>query len=157
MEEPQDYRGVLIKLRVHIHQNLEFPTTELPVPGDKIYQATAVTDASQAWFYWCIYTELPEGMPLAEQMSEEGTFVGYFLKDSIYQDGKGTRTKIPILIGRMVYHEPILPTKNKDEWMWAAVLGMVMLAGGAAVGLGAAARTRHADRATRPSHPAPPE
>ncbi len=66
-------------------------------------------------------------MPIGDIVYEEGTFVGYFLKTFVYLDGKGTKIKAPILIGRMIYHPTPVLERNKDEWIWSCALGGVML------------------------------
>ena len=60
-----------------------------PLGIETYYQAVGWNDSSQAWFYFCIFTDLPPGMPMGDRITQEGTFVGYFLKTTTYQDGLG--------------------------------------------------------------------
>ncbi len=105
IQRPEEFRGELLKVKLHIVQVLrEDAPPDIPVDVHHYYQALGWNDASQSWFYFCIFADLPEGMTIGERVYEEGTFVGYFLKTHTYLDGKGTKTKAPILIGRMIYH-----------------------------------------------------
>ena len=88
--EPAAHRGELLKVRLHLLQMLKLPAApDNPLGIETYYQAVGWNDDSQAWFYFCIFTDLPPGMPVGERITQEGTFVGYFLKTVSYQDGQG--------------------------------------------------------------------
>ncbi len=127
LDRPQEFRGDLLKVNLHIRRvRREEAPPDIPVDVHEYFEAIGWNDASQAWFYACIFVDLPEGMKIGDVVYEEGTFVGYFLKTFVYLDGKGTKTKAPILIGRMIYH-PTPPLQgNKDEWIWGVAVGGVL-------------------------------
>ena len=79
--DPAGHRGELMKVRLHVVQVLKHrATADNPLGIETYYQAVGWNDSSQAWFYFCIFTDLPPGMPLGDRITQEGTFVGYFLK-----------------------------------------------------------------------------
>ncbi|HEX4143029.1 MAG TPA: hypothetical protein VHY91_05725 [Pirellulales bacterium] len=128
--DPTAYRGDLLKVRLHVAQVLKFQAAaDNPLGIETYYQAVGWNDASQAWFYFCIFTDLPPGMPLGDRVTQEGTFVGYFLKTTTYQDGQGKRIQAPVLIGRMVWHPslPVKPREQEGPLTW--VLGGVLIVG----------------------------
>ena len=127
LDHPQDYRGELFREKLHIAQvRREDSEPDSPLGGQHYYQAIGWNDASQTWFYFCIFADLPEGMPIGDRTYEEGTFVGYFLKTFVYLDGRGVKTKAPILIGRMIYEPAPVLERNKDEWLWGCAVAGVL-------------------------------
>ena len=132
IERPQEYRGDLLKVKLHIRRvRREDASPDIPIDVRHYYEAIGWNDASQSWFYACIFVDLPEGMPTGDIVFEEGTFVGYFLKTFVYLDGKGIKTKAPILIGKMIYEPPPVLEKS-NELLWgcavAGVLSVLFLA-----------------------------
>jgi hypothetical protein len=128
LERPQDFRGALIKVKLHVvqvRQHEDLPDNPLGIKAN--YQAVGWNDASQAHFYFCIFTDLPKGMHVGSRVYDEGTFVGYFLKTLVYEDGKGSRIKAPILIGQMLFHPAVTVPRNETEWMWPWIAGGVCL------------------------------
>ena len=128
--DPAAYRGDLIKVRLHVAQLLKFEAAaDNPLGIETYYQAVGWNDSSQAWFYFCIFTDLPPGMPLGDRITQEGTFVGYFLKTTTYQDGLGKGSQAPVLIGRMVWHPspPLKPREDDGYLTWS--VGGLLLAG----------------------------
>jgi len=124
LDRPSDFRGELIKVKLHIVQVRQFESLpDNPLGLKSNYQAVGWNDASQAHFYFCIFTKLPEGMHVGDRVYDEGTFVGYFLKTYVYEDGKGTRIKAPILIGQMTFHPAAVVPRSETEWMWPWIAG----------------------------------
>ncbi len=115
--EPAEHRGELIKIKLHVLQNLEkHAPSDNPAGVGTYYQAVGWNDSSQAWFYFCVYVDLPPGMPVGDRIEQLGTFVGYFLKTLTYQDGQGKTVQAPVLIGRMIWHPVALSKPQTDGW-----------------------------------------
>ncbi len=124
LERPQEFRGDLLKVNVHIRRILRYDSPPgIPVDAHEYYEAVCWTEATQSWLYTCVFVDLPEGMKVGDFLQEEGTFVGYFLKTYVYLDGRGIKVKSPILIGRMIYRQAPAITQSKDEWIWGAAVG----------------------------------
>jgi len=128
--DPAAYRGELLKIRLHVVQLLKIPAAaDNPLGIETYYQALGWNDSSQTWFYFCIFTDLPPGMPWGDRITQEGTFVGYFLKTISYLDGQGKGSQAPVLIGRMVWH-PSPQTKAREEnGLMPWLIGGLMAAG----------------------------
>ncbi len=127
LEHPEEYRGELLREKLHIARvRREDAKPGIPFDFQHYYEALGWNDSTQTWFYFCIFVDLPEGMPVGDRVYEEGTFVGYFLKTFVYLDGQGKKTKAPILIGRMIYHPPPIVSRNADEWLWGCAVGGVL-------------------------------
>ena len=126
--EPAEHRGQLIKIKLHVLQNLEqHAPPDNPAGVGTYYQAVGWNDSSQAWFYFCVYADLPPGMPVGDRIEQLGTFVGFFLKTLTYQDGQGKTVQAPVLIGRMVWHPVALSKPQTDGWDTAWLIAGVAL------------------------------
>src|ERR1700677_1971394 len=79
LEQPEKYRGRLLRLRLHIMRILDWDAHENSAGVKHVYEAWGWTDQSNA-LYVAVFSELPEGMKLGEKLHEEGLFVGYLLK-----------------------------------------------------------------------------
>jgi hypothetical protein len=114
--DPAAHRGELIKVRLHVIQLLKVQAPDNLLNIDTYYQAVGWNDDSQAWFYFCIFVDLPQGMPIGNRIEQLGTFVGYLLKTTNYKDGQGKPSEAPVLIGRMQWN-PLPPSKAREvEW-----------------------------------------
>ncbi len=128
--DPAAHRGQLMKVRLHVVQLLKLKAApDNPLGLETYYQAVGWNDSSQAWFYFCIFTDLPRGMPLGDRITTEGTFVGYFLKTTTYQDGLGKGSQAPVLIGRMIWHPSPQAPKHEEESLLPWLIGGLLLAG----------------------------
>jgi hypothetical protein len=127
--EPVEHRGELIKVRLHLIQlRKETAAPDNPLGLETYYQAVGWNN-SQAWFYFCVFVDLPPGMPVADYIAQEGTFVGYFLKTITYQSAEGKTIQAPVLIGRMQWHPNPLAKRQEEDWRPAWWIGGLLLAG----------------------------
>jgi hypothetical protein len=68
-------------------------------------------------------------MPAGQNLAEEATFVGYFLKLNPYEDHEGVRRATPLLIGRLVWHPTAeSPLSARAEWEWLPLAGVALVA-----------------------------
>jgi len=138
-DNPDKYRGKLIRLRMHVRRVLTHPGYENSAGVKEVYEATGATDDSKSLLLMCIFSELPPGMKTGDTVFEEGLFVGYFLKNLHTVNGKGQSFVVPVLVGRMAnVRSPQAAGGPVSDWnmVWiAAVAGVVVLAAAVVVTL----------------------
>jgi hypothetical protein len=123
------WRGRLVEIPVHLQRTI---TVNDPVQNElglkTLYESWGWNSNSQPYSYWMVLPELPPGMPHGENVLEEATFVGYFLKLIPYEDREGKTRATPLLIGRLVWHPaPRNPLARRDEWTWTWYLAAALL------------------------------
>src|SRR5580700_455523 len=128
-EQPEKYRGRLVRLRLHILRILDWDAHENSAGVKHVYEAWGWTDQSNA-LYVCVFSELPAEMKLGEAQHEEGVFVGYFLKDLGYQAFNRNRAA-PLLVGRMQRVASAAPAplvaRSDRGWLWGIALVFVAI------------------------------
>jgi hypothetical protein len=128
LEQPEKYRGHLLRLRLHIMRILDWDAHENSAGVKHVYEAWGWTDQSND-LYVTVFSELPEGMKLGEKQHEEGLFVGYFLKDLGFQALNRNRIA-PLLLGRMhrVASAAPSPLIARSDWKWLWMLAIPFVA-----------------------------
>lgn len=136
-EEPDEHRGKLLRLRVHIKRIVDNKAPKNSANVPVVYEYWAWTDESKSYPYCLLSDELPEGWKPGSEVTQEGVFVGYFLKTLGYTAFDKNRFA-PVLIGKI---KPVkrrgagggaalAPNFNwRDPWLIAA--GGALLAAGA--------------------------
>jgi hypothetical protein len=128
-EQPEKYRGRLLRLRLHILRILDWDAHENSAGVKHVYEAWGWTDQSNA-LYVCVFSELPEEMKLGETQHQEGLFVGYFLKDLGYQAFNRNRAA-PLLVGRMQRVASAAPAplvaRSDRGWLWGIAIVFVAI------------------------------
>lgn len=114
-EQPERYRGQLIRLRFHVRRTLEWDASKNPHGITKVYEAWGATDESSSFPYVVVFPELPEGLRLGEESRSEIVFVGYFLKIMEYTDKLGKKRGAPLLVGRARVVATPLSTSTKSD------------------------------------------
>jgi hypothetical protein len=113
-EQSEEYRGDLIKLRLHIRLVTVHDAPENSSGVSKVYEAWGWTRDSKSFPYILVFSELPPGMKVGDEVSEEGMFVGYFLKTMLYTTFDANRAA-PLLVGRMRHvASSAVPRTNTD-------------------------------------------
>jgi hypothetical protein len=134
-EQPDKYRGRLIRLRLHIMRILDWDAHENSAGVKHVYEAWGWTDQSNA-LYVTVFSELPAGMKLGENQHEEGVFAGYFLKDMGYQAFNRNRTA-PLLVGRMQRVASAAPAplvaRSDRGWLWGIAAVFLLIGFSAAL------------------------
>lgn len=135
-EQPEKYRGKLLRVRMHIVRVLEHPATSNSAGVKTVYEAWGGTDDSGSYPFSLVFPDLPEGMKVGPKVQEEGVFVGYFLTNMRYTTAEDKPWAAPVLIGRM--HALPRVTGNRGAqaggnvvWLLLAV-GVLVVAGIAA-------------------------
>jgi hypothetical protein len=130
--EPQKWRGRLVEIPVHLRQTAKVEDlAENPLGLTTMQEVWGWNSDSQPYWYWLVCPQLPPGMPTGQNIFEEATFVGYFLKLLPYEDHQGKTLATPLLIGRLIWHPSAdNPLARSDEWTWPwfAAAGLALLA-----------------------------
>lgn len=128
-QDPDTYRGKLIRMKVHVRRALVHPAPENEAGFKDLYELAGFTDESLSFPYFMILTEKPDGLDLGAEIEADGVFVGYFLKVMGYETFKDKRAS-PVLIGKLKLLDGARMKKvaaPMGGWMYGA------LAAGAAV------------------------
>jgi hypothetical protein len=128
-EEPEKYRGVPVRLRLHIKQIISWDAPENSAGVKTVYEVSGATEDSDTFYYIVVCPELPAGMRTGTKLDEEGVFVGYFLKVMPYQAAV-KRLAAPLMIGRLraVPRVAAPPAPSLPPWVWMASAVVVLAA-----------------------------
>ena len=137
-ERPNAYRGKLIDIRLKVRRVLQHSELEKDNPAgiSSVWELIGYNDSSGINFYTCVTPTVPSKMTVGESVTEDGRFVGYFLKLQAYEDRQGKNRATPLLIGRFIWDPPVLqkadPEQQRRELIWGliaiGVLGTALLA-----------------------------
>jgi hypothetical protein len=128
-EQPDKYRGKLIRLRLHIRRILDWEAPENSAGVHRVYEAWGWTDESKSFPYVVVFSDIPDGMQLGDNLQEEGLFVGYFLKTIAYTAYNKNRSS-PLLVGRMKWlgsTPPAPPVVSSSDWFWIGGIGVPLV------------------------------
>ncbi|MGD9720425.1 MAG: hypothetical protein AB7O59_06665 [Pirellulales bacterium] len=130
-EHPEQWRGKLVRLRVHLQQTADArDLADNPLGLKSVSEVWGWNNDSQPYWYWLVVPHLPPGMPTGQNIAEEATFVGYFFKLLRYEDHRGEMLASPLLIGRLVWHPSAGSALARDEgwtWTWYLAAGLAAL------------------------------
>jgi hypothetical protein len=137
--EPRKYRGQVVHFEGQLHRVRRYD------PPQMLAQA-GVQDLYEGWIFSKLYglnpvcvvfTELPPGVKVAEQMNVPASFDGYFFKKYRYQaaDSKpGTAREVPLVIGHgPVVHEAAAGGPATAVWSGTLLAILVVLVVGTLV------------------------
>lgn len=125
------YRGKLIELRLHVRRALRIPAPKNSAGVKELYEVWGWTDESASSLYVALFSDLPPDFPIGENIREEATFVGYFLKNMSYIDKLDKKRAAPLLIGRLHRREnPALALLDRQtSYFWPTFLGASVVLG----------------------------
>ncbi len=157
LENPGRYRGLPIHVdgtaRRILHQ--EVPGSKL-FPKGHYYEAYVTTTDSQRFPYTLVFEDLPEGMPIGDELKEHVVFDGYFLKLMAYLAGDTSRFA-PLLIGRLQWlDQPATPPPPKPGGGLGRLSGWSLLLMGAFLLYVVFRWSTYLRRAFAPSRPSRP-
>ncbi|MBC7816233.1 MAG: terpene cyclase/mutase family protein, partial [Planctomycetaceae bacterium] len=101
IEQPDKSRGRPVRLRLHIRRLLEWEPPENPLGVKRMYEAWGSASDTSVVPCVVIFTELPAGMKVGEEVRIDGDFAGYFLKVMSYSAQDGKKRGVPLLVGRL--------------------------------------------------------
>lgn len=138
-EEAEDYRGRLIRMRLHVRRVLKYTAPKNTAGVETVYEIWGWTDDSLSHPLVVVTSELPARVKIGPEVRAEAVFAGYFLKTMSYEADKVRSA--PLLIGKIrtirravVATSAIhgLPRNSMPEWGWvwfAAIAGVAALLG----------------------------
>ncbi len=131
MSSPDEQRGRIFSLNVHVRQS---DMAEIEgVDGDAtpltLVEATAFTPQSKYFPYKLMLVDADDDFPIKNSINEDGVFYGYFFKQLGYETQltkPGNALKLPILVGRLVWHKRTPVDKAESFWLWAVFGGVIL-------------------------------
>jgi hypothetical protein len=139
MQEPRKYRGEVVHVEGHIRRVRRFdpPMMAAQAGVRDLYEGWLFDKAYGANPICIVFTELPEGLSIAEKMDQPVTFDGYFFKRYRYQaaDGKAEGREAPLLIGNtpLLTAAPVAAASPADSgWSTSLLVGFMVLVLGSA-------------------------
>lgn len=132
-DAPSRHRGELVFLKLHLQRATAYEKETSPNSAgvERVYEALGTTNESGVHLYWVVFSEVPPGLKLADDIREEADFVGYFLKQLPYHDKLDKARAAPLLIGRLRWREnpARVALQNQNQaFFWPSVfLGVVVL------------------------------
>ncbi|MBX3438293.1 MAG: hypothetical protein KF861_12435 [Planctomycetaceae bacterium] len=106
IEHPDEYRGQPVTLSGHVIRLVSYPAGPNDAGIDTLYEAWIVTEDSQQHPATVILTELPDGMPLGEELIDGVTVTGYFLKLHTYPSRDKKTRFAPMILARTFSWRP---------------------------------------------------
>lgn len=133
-ELPGDYRGVPIRMRLHLRRVLRYDAPENPLGVSQVYEAWGWTDDSKSFPYVVVFTDPPENLLVGPEVQAEAVFAGYFLKVMSYT-AFDVHRGAPLLVGRIrSIHSPAEAPKEPAASRGIETYGIVIAA--AVIGAG---------------------
>ena len=136
-EQPEKYRGKLIRLRLHVRQIVEYDAPENSAGIKKLYECWGWTDQSKTFPVATVCLELPAGWKIGEQGAarEEGVFAGYYFKNMRYTAASDKGRVSPLFLGRMTGvalpgGARSNPTAGTTVWIWLPTIALLVSLGG---------------------------
>lgn len=133
MLQPENYRGQLIRLDLHVSRVLEIDAPRNALGLEKLYEVWGWSSDSHAWLYVGVCPELPDGFPVGTELVEQATLYGYFFKLQGYLEaGAAPRSEplaAPLVIGRL-HWQPRAPATlvgSELPWIVGIAIGMIAL------------------------------
>ncbi len=127
-EEPNLYRGLPIRLKLHVRRVQKFEPSKNPQDLNVVYEAWGWTDDSRSFPFCVVFPDKPDGLPTGTDVEADVVFVGYFLKWMSYQ-AFDVKKNSPLLIGRLrPATRPVGSAKNGNwESAFLTLIGGVLL------------------------------
>jgi hypothetical protein len=133
-EQPEEYRGKLVRIKMlHLRQVFKWPAKENSADVKETYDARGWTEDSKVFPYVVVFCDKPPKLPEGSDIYEESTFVGYFLKQMYYRDGRDKPRAAPVLIGRLRWQEnaarEALRSNRAADWgtIYLVLVGGVLI------------------------------
>ena len=118
-ERPEHYRGVPVHL---LGNALRITTYESKrSPQGRLYEAWVNTHESQGYPYYCIFEDLPPGLPARARRLRAGRLQRLLSQADALPRGQGRPARAPVLIGRIGWTpspRPCTATTRSSGWRW---------------------------------------
>jgi hypothetical protein len=99
LKRPAEYRGQPVLLRGHVIRVVKYPGDDA-YGLDPLYEAWLVTPDAQRHPTTVIFSELPPGLALGDDLVDGVSVAGYFLKLHLYASRDGKGRVAPLILAR---------------------------------------------------------
>lgn len=101
LKRPAEYRGQPVRLRGHVIRVVKYSARN-DYGLDPLYEAWLVTPDSQQHPATIVFSELPPGLPLGEELVDGVSVTGYFLKLHLYASRDNKGRVAPLILAKTV-------------------------------------------------------
>lgn len=129
-KNPDLYRGRPVTMSGYFRKLNKMAAGKNELGIHEMYEGWFYTDDSQGHPGLVIFTELPDGFPIGNDITEEIRFTGYFLKMYGYRAQDTTR-KAPLFLARTVQWYPSTPANrqiNTPMWVYGLLTAITVIA-----------------------------
>lgn len=126
-DAPSRFHGKLVTLTGHIRKLISYDARKNDFGVTQLHEAWLYTKDSQHNPTVVVFTDLPDGVPTGENLSEAATVTGYVYRLHYYEDKDGRLTRAPMLLAATIEWEPHTSTMETPLWMKIAVAVAVVL------------------------------
>ncbi|MGD9855273.1 MAG: hypothetical protein AB7U20_10020 [Planctomycetaceae bacterium] len=150
IEYPEAYRGQPVMLSGHVIRLVTYSAGPNEAGIDTLYEAWLVTEDSQQHPATVVCTQIPDGMPIGEEIIDGVSVTGYFLKLHTYPSRDRKTRFAPMILARTLsWHPPPAPT---NRWVLSPFalyggLAVVLLAASVAVQMSSRRRDKRVGKA----------
>jgi len=127
VERPSEFRGKLVRFRLHIKRCLPVPSPNKEVAEyDNLHEMLGFQDKTGLWLYWLLTPGTPKDFPIGENFSGETVdVVGYFHTLRKYQDANERVYNAPEIVGTAIWYPiekaPVQPIS------WPLIVGFLIV------------------------------
>ncbi len=128
-QNPERYLGQPVTLRGHVRRIVKYSLDKKHPGAETQYEAWIYTQNSQTNPAVIVFTSLPRGMPMGDNILERVAVTGYFFKLYGYEARDTTRLAPLILASRLEWFPGKTATEQEiSPVLFAAVAGAVLIA-----------------------------
>ena len=126
INRPNEFRGKLVRFRLHIKRCLPVPSPNKEVADyDNLHEMLGFQDNTGMWLYWLFTPGTPKGFPIGEQIPAQTVdVVGYFHALRLYQDANEKTYFAPEIVGTSIWYPiekaPVQPIS------WPLIIGFLV-------------------------------
>jgi len=123
VNQPKEFRGKLVRLRLSIKRCLPLPSPNKENPDfANLHEMLGFQDKTGLWLYWLFTPGIPKGFPTGEIIdSQTVDVVGYFHTLRAYMDANEKKSLAPEIVGTAVWY-PIDKAKTAPT-SWPLIIG----------------------------------
>lgn len=127
-EHPDEYRGRAVTLRGHLVRLVKYAAGPNDYGIDTLYEGWLVTPDSQTHPATIICTEIPEGMPIGEELTDGVSVTGYFFKLRTYPARDKLTHFAPMILAHRLSWSPVASATGWPVPQSTMIVGVLTLA-----------------------------
>lgn len=142
-DEHSRFAGKLVTLTGHVRKLLSYDALPNKFGVKRLHEAWLYTDDSQHNPTVVICTQVPDGMPRGERISETVTVTGYVFRLHYYRNRIDQLTRAPMILASRLEWQPRQPPAGIPDWLKGAVIAAVVLVLAAVIYVGRKDKAAH--------------